>query len=141
MAGERYEERLAMKTDRLHGDVTARISAYHDFDHELVTAGTEVPVYRREGSGWPADELAGIIDGLVCLPGPGTWEAAREEVAAALARTTIAGAAELTVDHPCPGTVVLTGAARTRSDRDLATATAWTADGITAVDDCIDIEC
>jgi hypothetical protein len=149
MAGDRYEKRLSMKTDRLHGNVIARMSAYHDFDHELVTAGTEVPVYRREGSGWPADELASqgagdddeLTDGLVCLPGPGTWEAAREEVAAALARTTIAGAAELTVDQPCPGTVVLTGAARTRSDRDLATATAWTADGITAVDDCIDIEC
>jgi osmotically-inducible protein OsmY len=212
-----------MKTDRLHGDVIAGMSAYHELDHELVTAGTEVPVYRPAGSGWPADELArwsagdddeltgdqvarllqaarrpdadvqrdvlralhleglvpltvdarvadgivtltgtvgreqeredarqvagfvpgvaGIIDGLVCLPRPGAWEAAREEVAAALARTRIADVAELTVDRPCPGTVVLTGAARTRSDRDLATATAWTADGITAVDDCIDIEC
>jgi hypothetical protein len=126
MAGDRYEERLGMKTDRLHGDVIARMPAYHDFDHEL--AGF-VP------------GVAGIIDGLVCLPRPRTWEAAREEVAAALARTAIAGAAELTLDHSCPGTVVLTGAARTRSDRDHATATAWTADGITAVDDYIDIEC
>jgi hypothetical protein len=45
------------------------------------------------------------------------------------------------MDQPCPGTTVLAGAARARSDRDLAAAIAWTADGITAVDDCIDIEC
>ena len=41
----------------------------------------------------------------------------------------------------CPGTVVLTGAVRTRSDHDLATATARSVAGVTAVDDCIDDEC
>ena len=209
-----------MQTDRLHGDVIAGMSAYHELDHELVTAGTEVPGYRP---GWPAHELAtwsagdddeltgdqvdrllhvalrpdadvrrdvlaalrleglvpltvdarvadgivtltgtvgfeqerqdarqvagcvpgvaGIIDDLIRLPRPGTGEAATEQVAAALARSGIAGTAELTVDQPCPGTVVLTGAVRTRSDHDLATATARSVAGITAVDDCIDAEC
>jgi osmotically-inducible protein OsmY len=37
--------------------------------------------------------------------------------------------------------VVLTGAVRTRSDHDLATATARSVAGVTAVDDCIDDEC
>jgi hypothetical protein len=209
-----------MKTHRLHGDVIAGMSAYHELDHELVTADTEVPGYRP---GWPAHEPAcwaagddreltgdqvdrllhvvlrpdagvqrdvlgalrlealvpltvdarvadgivtltgtiareqqrqdarqvagyvpgvlGIIDDLVRLPGPGTGQTAREEVAAALTRTRIAGVAELTVDEPCPGTVVLTGAVRSSSDHDLATATAWSVAGVTAVDDCIDIEC
>ena len=85
--------------------------------------------------------VAGIIDDRVRLPAPGTGEAAREEVAAALARSGIADIAELTVDQPRPGTVVLTGAVRTRRDHDLATATAWSLAGITAVDDCIDAEC
>ena len=44
-----------MQTDRLHGDVIAGMSAYHELDHDLVTAGTEVPGYRP---GWPAHELA-----------------------------------------------------------------------------------
>ena len=208
-----------MQTYRLHGDVIAGMSAYHELDHELVTAGTEVPGYRP---GWPAHELAswggrddeltcdqvdrllqvarrpdagvrrdvlaalrleglvpltvdarvadgivtltgtvgfeqerqdarqvagcvpgvaGIIDDLIRLPRPGTGEAATEQVAAALARSGIAGTAELTVDQPCPGTVVLTGAVRTRRDHDLATATARSVAGVTAVDDCIDAEC
>jgi osmotically-inducible protein OsmY len=208
-----------MQTDRLHGDVIGGVSAYHELDHELVTADTEVPGYRP---GWPAPELAssagddheltgdqvdrllqvarrpdagvqrdvlralrleslvaltvdarvadgivtltgtvggeqeredakqvagsvpgvlGIIDDLVRLPRPGTGEAATEEVAAALTRTRIADVAELTVDQPCPGTVVLTGAVRTRSDHDLAIAAAWSVAGVTAVDDCIDAEC
>jgi osmotically-inducible protein OsmY len=85
--------------------------------------------------------VEGILDDLVCLPRPGAGEAVDEEVAATLARTTFAGAAELTVDQPSPGTVVLTGAVRTRRDHDLATATAWSVPGVTAIDDCIDVEC
>jgi len=209
-----------MQTDRLHGDVIAGMSAYHELDHELVTAGTGVPGYRP---GWPAHELAcwsagddgeltgdqvdrllqvarrpdadvqrdvlaalrleslvpltvdvrvadgivtltgtvgseqeredarqvagcvpgvaGIIDDLIRLPRPGTGAAATDQVAAALARSGLAGTAELTVDQPCPGTVVLTGAVRTRRDHDLATATARSVAGVTAVDDCIDTEC
>jgi osmotically-inducible protein OsmY len=205
-----------MHTERLHGDVGAGVSAYH----ELGTTGTdEVPGYRP---GWPAHELAtwgasddheltgdqvdrllraarrpdadlqrdvlaalrhealvpltvdirvadgivtltgtiggeqerqdakqvagwvpgvlGIIDNLVRLPRLGTGEAAEEEVAAALSRTTITDVAELTVDQPCPGTVVLTGSVRTRRHHDLAIAAAWSVAGVTAVDDCIDFE-
>ena len=44
-----------MQTDRLHGDVIAGVSAYHELGHELVPADTEVPGYRP---GWPAHELA-----------------------------------------------------------------------------------
>jgi hypothetical protein len=44
-----------MKTDSLHGDVIAGMSAYHHLDHQLATADTEVPEYRP---GWPAHDLA-----------------------------------------------------------------------------------
>jgi BON domain len=211
------EERLIMKTDKLHGDVIAGMSAYHELDHQLVAADTEVPgcwpeheqatssacddreltgdradrllsivlrpdadvqreVLRallleglvpltldarvadgivtlagavcreqerqdaKQAAGWVPGVL-GIIDDLVCLPGPGTGEAAKDEVAAALARTTVADVAGLTVDEPCPGTVVLYGAVRTCSEHDLAITTAWSVAGVGAVDDCIDLEC
>jgi hypothetical protein len=206
-----------METDRLHGNVIAGISAYHELDHELVTADTEVPEC------WPADDLAfpgagddyeltgdqvdrllqvalrpdaevqrdvlcvlrleavvpltvdarvndgivtlagtvcweqerqdakqaigcvpgvlGIIDNLVRLPRPGTGDAAKEEVVAALAQTRFADVAELTVDEPCPGTLVLAGVVRTCRDHDLAIATAWSVADVGAVDDCIDLEC
>ena len=209
-----------MKTDNRHGDVIAGMSACHHFDHQLVTADTEVPGYRP---GWLAHDLAswsagdgyeltgdqvdrlpqfalrpdadvqrevlralrleslvpltvdarvadgivtlagtvcaehegedakqvagcvpgvlGIIDNLVRLRLPGTGETTNEEVAAALARTGIADLAELTVDEPCPGTVVLSGAVRTRRDHDLAIATARSVADVTAVDDCINVEC
>jgi osmotically-inducible protein OsmY len=211
------EKGVIMETDRLHGDVIAGISAYHELDHALVTADTQVPEC------WPADDLAcssarddheltgdqvdrllqvarrpdadvqrdvlrallledlvpltvdarvaggivtlagaicweheredakqaircvpgvlGIKDDLVRLPRPGTGEAAKQEVVAALARTRFADVAELTVDEPCPGTLVLSGVVRTCGDHDLAVATAWSVADVGAVDDCIDFEC
>jgi BON domain len=135
-----------MQTGRLHRDVIAGVSAYHELDHELVSAGTQVPVggeqerkdAKQVGS---VPGVLGIIDDLIRLPRPGIGEAATEEVAAALTHTRIADVAELTVDQPCPGTVVLTGALRTRSDHDLAIAAAWSVADVRAVDDCIDAEC
>lgn len=206
-----------METERLHGDVIAGISAYHELDHELVTADTEVPdcwltddlasssagddheltgdqvdrllqVARRPDADVQRDVLRallleglvpltvdarvaggivtlagticweqecedarhavrcvpgvlGINDYLVRLPRPDTAEAAKEEVVAALARTGFADVAELTVDEPCPGTLVLSGVVRTCRDHDLAIATAWSVVDAGVVDDCIDLEC
>jgi hypothetical protein len=62
-------------------------------------------------------------------------------VVAALAQTRFADVAELTVDEPCPGTLVLAGVVRTCRDHDLAIATAWSVADVGAVDDCIDLEC
>jgi hypothetical protein len=47
----------------------------------------------------------------------------------------------LTVDEPCPGTVVLSGVVRARRDHDLAIATARSVADVGAVEDCIDLEC
>jgi osmotically-inducible protein OsmY len=211
------EKKLIMETDRLHGDVIAGLSAYHELDHELVSAGTEVPGCRpvHELASWNADDdneltgdqidrllqvtcrpdadvqrevqrallleslvpqtvdarvadgivtlvgtvcgeqerqdakqavgcvpgVLGIIDDLVRLPRGGTGEAAKEEVVAAFARTRFADVAELTVDEPCPGTLVLSGVVRTRRDHDLAIATARSVADVGVVDDCIDLEC
>ncbi len=85
--------------------------------------------------------VLGINDDLVRLPRPGTAEAAKEEVVAEPARTGFADVAELTVERPCPGTLVLSGVVRTCSDHDLAIATAWSVVDAGVVDDCIDLEC
>jgi osmotically-inducible protein OsmY len=85
--------------------------------------------------------VLGIEDELLLVPG---WNTGDEPVSvavkAALARTAIADLAELTVDAPCPATVVLSGAVTSRSDHDLAVATAWSVADVEAVDDCIQVE-
>jgi osmotically-inducible protein OsmY len=83
----------------------------------------------------------GIADQLSVLPGPGTGgQTISEAVQAALARTAIADLADLTVDTPSPGTVTLAGAVTSRSDHDLAIATAWSVTDVETIDDCIQVE-
>jgi osmotically-inducible protein OsmY len=48
--------------------------------------------------------------------------------------------AELTVGSAGWGTVVLSGAVQSRSDHDLAIATAWSVSDVQAVEDCVDVE-
>ncbi len=85
--------------------------------------------------------VLGIVDDLSRLPRPGRRDqTVREAVAAALARTVTADLADLTVDAPCQGTVVLSGAVSNRDEHDLAIATAWSVADVDAVDDCIHIE-
>lgn len=67
-------------------------------------------------------------------------EAVREVVIAALACTSNGDVADLTVGTSGLGTVVLSGAVQSRSDRDLAIATAWSVADVEGVDDCIQVE-
>ena len=81
------------------------------------------------------------MDELACRHRPGAdGEAIKEADAAALARSAIADVADLAVDTPCSGTVVLSGAVHSRSCHDLAIATAWSVADVKAVDDCIRVE-
>ena len=85
--------------------------------------------------------VLGIADHLSVLPRSGTGrQSIGKAVEAALARTAIADLAELTVDTPSPGTLALSGAVTSRSDHDLAVATAWSVTEVEAVHDCIQIE-
>ncbi|HXB48911.1 MAG TPA: BON domain-containing protein [Streptosporangiaceae bacterium] len=52
----------------------------------------------------------------------------------------IADVADLTVGSAGWGTAVLSGAVRSRSDHDLAIATAWSVADVQAVEDCIHVE-
>jgi osmotically-inducible protein OsmY len=87
--------------------------------------------------------VVGILDDLARRPASRSEddEAAREAVAAALARTEVADVAGLTVDTSGWSTVVLSGAVQSRSDHGLAIATALSVAGVETVDDCIQVEC
>jgi len=52
-------------------------------------------------------------------------------------RSAALGEAGLSVDTMSYGTVILTGMVRSRAEHDEAVATAWSAPGVTAVDDRI----
>jgi len=86
--------------------------------------------------------VIGVLDELAYLPRPRTddEEAVREAVAAALACNSISDVADLTVGISGWGRVVLSGAVQTRSDRDLAIATALSVADVEIVDDCIQVE-
>lgn len=87
--------------------------------------------------------VVGVLDELAYLPHTRADddEATREAVADALVCTSIADVADLTVGTSGCGTVVLSGAVQSRSDHDLAIATALSVADVEAVDDCIQVEC
>ena len=103
------------------------------------------------GSEWEREEakylascvpgVLGVADELRLLPASGgDEETIGEAVEGALTRTGIADLADLTVDVPCPGTVVLSGAVTSRSELDLAIASAWSVADVDEVEDCIQVE-
>src|SRR5258708_30342464 len=107
-----------------HADRNGRLTAR--------TSGRHVP--GRLGARGPI----GVMNEIACRHRPGAdGEATKEAVAAALARGAIADVADLAVDAPCSGTVVLSGAVHSRSRHDLAIATAWSVTHVEAIDDCI----
>jgi osmotically-inducible protein OsmY len=86
--------------------------------------------------------VIGVLDELAHLPRPraGGDEATRDTVMTALACTSIADIADLTVTTAAWGTVILSGAVESRSDRDLAIATALGVADVEVVEDCIQVE-
>jgi osmotically-inducible protein OsmY len=86
--------------------------------------------------------VIGVLDELAYLPRPRADddEATREAVMAALACTSIADIADLTVSTAGWGTVILSGAVQSRGDHDLAIATALSVANVEVVDDCMQVE-
>jgi osmotically-inducible protein OsmY len=91
----------------------------------------------------------GVMDELACRALPGAEhadadaeaddDAVRDAVVAALRRTDRADLADLNVESPCNGTVIVFGAVSSGGDRDLAIATARSVAEVESVDDCIDV--
>ncbi len=136
-----------MQADRQHGDVVAGASAYHELDHELVTADTEVPRYRL---GWPAHELASWsagddheltgdqVDRLLQVARRPDAGVQRDVLRALLLESLV----PLTVDaRVADGIVTLTGTVGGKQERETAKQVAGSVPGVAAVNDCIDIEC
>ena len=83
--------------------------------------------------------VLGITDHMTLIP-EGDGGDVEAEIGAALGRTEI-DAGELTVEIPCDGTVVLSGAVSCRADYDRAVAAVWSVPGVIGVDDCIVVDC
>jgi osmotically-inducible protein OsmY len=85
--------------------------------------------------------VVGVLDEFAAGRRPcGDDEAIGDAVSSALYSTAIADVAELTASSAGWGTVVLSGAVQSRSDHDLAVATAWSVPDVQAVEDCIRVE-
>jgi osmotically-inducible protein OsmY len=116
-------------------------------DGVVTLTGTVGAERQREDAKYLAGLIPGVfgvIDELACQPLAGADdtddEVTTEAVAAALERSALSDVADLTIDAPRPGTVILSGAVHSRSDHDLAIATAWSLVEVEAVDDCIHVE-
>ena len=123
-----------MQTEMLHGAVKLRALLLDWLVPMTVDAQVRDGVVKLTGTvgsqrerqdatylaGW-VPGVFGIMDELACRHRPDAdGEAIKEAVAAALARSAIADVADLAVDAPCSGTVVLSGAVHSRSGHDLA---------------------
>ncbi len=85
--------------------------------------------------------VIGVLDDLAYRPTrTEDDDATRDTVLAALAGTSIADVADLAVCTSGWGTVILSGAVQSRSDHDLAIATALSVADVEVVEDCIQVE-
>jgi osmotically-inducible protein OsmY len=85
--------------------------------------------------------VIGVLDDLAYRPSRNDDDkATRDAVLVALAGTSIADVADLAVCNSGCGTVILSGAVQSRSDHDLAIATALSVAGVEVVEDCIQVE-
>jgi osmotically-inducible protein OsmY len=113
-------------------------------DGVVTLSGTVGSDHERKDAIYLAGRVPGVVGVLdEFAPWPrscGDDEAIGDVVASALVSTAIAEVAELTVSSAGWGTVVLSGAVQSRSDHDLAVATAWSVSGVQAVEDCIRVE-
>lgn len=116
-------------------------------DGVVTLTGTVGSERQREGAKYLAGLVPGVfgvIDELACQPlasaDDADDEVTREAAAAALECSALSDVAELTIDAPRPGTVILSGAVHSRSDHNLAIATAWAVTDVEAVDDYIDVD-
>jgi osmotically-inducible protein OsmY len=106
----------------------------------LVTlSGVAVWQFQRDEAELACAAVPGVmgVDGAISLrPAPGDGDIERA-ISAAFARSARLDRFEISVDSPFPGTVVLFGTVSSWAERDDAVALAWSAPGITDIDDRI----
>lgn len=83
--------------------------------------------------------VAGIDNGITLTQTPGAY-AAREAIAGAFRRNAALDADALSVEAPSCGLVILSGTVSSMAAHDQAVAAAWSAVGVTQVDDRIRVE-
>ena len=114
--------------------VQARVAA------GLVTlSGVAAWQFQREEAGLACAAVPGVtgVDVAISLhPAPGDGDI-QQAISAALARSARLDRFEVSVDCPLPGMVVLSGTVSSWAEHDDAVAVAWSAPGITDLDDRI----
>jgi hypothetical protein len=153
-------------TEMLHGDVIAGTSIYDHLDHEFGEASdillSGYPTRGRhwladdDGSTWDVDDNQQFADQRRRRQRSRTARPDADVRRDVLRTLVLDSLVPLTVDAqvsdgvvtltgtvgtPGWGTVALSGAVQSRSNHDLAIATALSVAGIEAVDDCIQVEC
>ena len=83
--------------------------------------------------------MAGIDDDITLTSAPDGRDI-KNDISAAFRRNARLDADELSVDTPSYGTVILAGAVNSWAEHDEAVAAAWSAPGVTEVDDRILVE-
>jgi len=113
--------------------VQARVAA------GLVTlSGVAAWQFQREEAGLACEVVPGVtgVDVAISLH-PAPSDGIQQAISAALARSARLDRFEISVDSPLPGMVVLSGTVSSWAEHDDAVAVAWSAPGITDVDDRI----
>jgi osmotically-inducible protein OsmY len=111
-------------------------------DGFVTLTGTVSWQYQRDEAEFIAGNVPGVRgveDGTTLIPVLVASDIAKR-VAAAFGRNAILAAGDLSVSTVCFGMVTVSGAVRSRAERDNAIAAAWAAPGVTEVEDRIVVE-
>ena len=107
----------------------------------LVTlSGVAAWQFQRDEAGLACAAVPGVtgVDVAIALhPAPDGGDGIQQAISAALRRSARLDRFQLSVDCPLPGLVVLSGTVSSWAEHDAAVAVAWSAPGITDVDDRI----
>jgi osmotically-inducible protein OsmY len=114
----------------------------HARDGFVTLTGTAQWHYQREAAEFRAAHVPGVagIDNAITLTQTADARDARDAISAAFRRVATLEANGLWVDTSCDGLVILSGVVSSWTAHDQAVAAAWSAPGVTQVDDRIRVE-
>lgn len=112
-------------------------------DGFVILTGTVQWHYQREAAESRAAHVPGVVDvdnAILLTQAPGA-RGARDAIIGAFQRSAALEPAELLVENPADGLVILSGTVTCWEARDHAVAAVWSVPGVTNVDDRIRVEC
>jgi osmotically-inducible protein OsmY len=125
----------------LDGSVPMTVDA-HARDGLVTLTGTAQWHYQREAAEFRTTDVPGVtgINNAIMLTQTPDAHGARDAISAAFGRYAALVADGLSVEASSDGLVILSGTVSSWAAHDHAVAAAWSARGVTQVDDCIRVE-